>query len=576
MGFVRFFKFDAQGYQEEHDPSADELEIGSLKLNGNIDLQSSHKVVSAADAANPGEFLVYQQSNAILTGLSLNNQKLTGVLAGTSATDGVNVEQMDTAILTGGRVRELLLHQDQLDDTNGWYAAMAAYFTGQPTAGQLFTLTDGTTTRSYGATSGGDVQYTIGATVADTMANLANAITGDGSGAWDAVFTADGLDEMNAGGVIVIYENTTAAGDSTSRAYGNAANCQVVEYASGGSVDVEYASSTSAALPGSDPAEGRFGPRHQQSELEDGEIHAIRVENYQYMWDDSQDTWRTLNGPGSIPDATSDTGGGTKGKLTVDSDFGLLIVGGVLTINLDTNPGLEFDGTTGKIRVKVYDGIALGANGIQVDLATGTPDPGLQLSGTSPDKKLAVLPNTSAGIQVTASGVEAKLHTSPASGLSFDGTSGGIKVNVDGTTVQLNASNQLEAIGVPEADHVRFTLTAGAGGVSKGDPVYISGEDTGLPCDADNANTRLFCGVAKAAAAATASFEVQMDGVIEDVSVAGTPAAGDHVYIAAGGGLTVDIPAANDYRYKVGYIKGITPTVDVAIVPQYLGKGNTP
>lgn len=576
MAFVRFFKFDTDGFQEEHDPSSDELEIGSLKLNGNIDLQSSHKIVGCAAAANAGEALVYGQSNASLSGLALGNQKLTGVLAGTNAADGVNVEQLDTAVITGGRVRELLLHQDQLSDPNGFYAAMAMYFTANPTTGQLFTLTDGTTTRSYGAGSGGDVQYTIGATAADTMQNLANAITNDASGAWDAVFTADGLDEMNAGGVVVIHENTTAAGDSTSRAYGNASNAYVVEYAAGGTVDIEYDNSTGVVLPGTDPSEGRFGTRHQQSALEDGEIHAIRVENYQYMWDDSQDAWRVLNGPGSIPDATSGSGGGTKGKLTVDSDYGLLLTGGVLTINLDTNPGLEFDGVTGKLRVKVYDGIAMDANGIQVDLATGTPDPGLQLVGTSPNKKLAVLPNGAAGIKVTASGVEAILHTSPNSALSFDGTSGGIKVGVDGTSIHINSSNELEVLGASEADHVRYSLIAGAGGVTKGDPIYVSGEDTGLPADADNNNVRRYVGIAKETAAATNSFEVQQDGVLEDVTIAGSPSPGDFVFIASGGGLTVTLPGSNKWRMKVGIVKGTSPTVDMIIEPQYLGKGNIP
>jgi hypothetical protein len=255
---IRALKFDTDGFPAELNPSTDDIEVRGV-------------IVDPSSG----------------TGINLNNKPLVNVPDGVNPGDAVNKSQLDLAVIIGGKLKELCLHQNQFDDTDGIYAALAFFMLNNPTSGDTLVLNDGTTLRTYGFGSGGDVTVTIGASAADTMSNLAAAITGDASGAWDAVFEIDSLDEINAGGVIVIYENTTAAGDSTSRAYGTwftQADAQVVEFASGGTVDVEYDNSTSVTLPSSDPSEGRFGFRRLVSALIDGEIHDNKSDNYLYKW----------------------------------------------------------------------------------------------------------------------------------------------------------------------------------------------------------------------------------------------------------------------------------------------------
>jgi hypothetical protein len=439
---VRVLKYDSDGFPSEINPAADDIDVRGVIID-----------------ASSG------------TGIDLNNKPLTNVPVGVAPGDAVNKGQLDEAILTGGKVKEICLHQNQFDDADGIYAAIALFFSANPISGDTITLYDGATMRTYGAGSGGDVQYTIGATAADSMQNFANAVTGDGLAAWAAVFEADNLDEINAGGVVVIYENSTAAGSSTSRAYGTwgtQANCQVVEYASGGTPDIEYDNSTSVNLPSSDPTEGRFGFRRQVSELIDAEIHDNRSDNYLYKWDETLSSWLTMTGPGSIPYATAASGGGTKGIWSADSDKGLDIAAGV----------------------------------------------------------------------------------------------GEVKVDDDG--IQFNASGQLARKGQD-----KFKLSAGTGGVSKGDPIYVSANDTGLPADGANANSKKVTGVAEEAAAVGIQFDVLQEGLLASVTVGGSPAAGDIVWLDSPNGLTTTLPVGSPrYRHKIGTMKNAT---DLIIQMQYMG-----
>lgn len=439
---VRVLKFDADGFPAQLDPTADDLDVRGIIIDSGSG-----------------------------TGINMNGTKVTNLGDGTAAGDGVNKGQLDAAVITGAKLKEMLLHQNQIDDTDGIYAAAAFFMSNNPTSGDTLLLTDGTTTRTYGFGTGGDVTVTIGATPADTMANLATAITGDGAGAWDAVFEADSLDEINAGGVVVIYENTTAAGDSTSRMYGTwstQADANVLEFASGGTVDTEYDNNTPTTLSTTDPAEGRFGLRRQVSALIDGEMHDNRSDNYLYKWDDTTNAWLTMTGPGAIPDATSASGGGVKGKVTFDSDKGLSVTAGVAEVKVD-DTGIQFDGS-GNLARKGWD---------------------------------------------------------------------------------------------------KIPLTAGAAGVTFGDPVYISANDTGLPIDNATANTKKYVGCADATASVGNPFNAQQEGVLAAPTVGGSPAAGDVVWCDTTSGLTVTLPTGSPkYRLKIGVMKNAT---DVIIEPQYMG-----
>jgi trimeric autotransporter adhesin len=504
MAEVVLVHLDTDGFPQEMNPAVDTATLAGLTMNGDI---------------------------------AMGSNKVTGLADGTNPNDAVNKGQLDAAVIAGGSWKELLLCADQLDDAEGILGALALYFANNPTSGDQVVISDGSTTRTYGLGAGGDVTVTIGGSAAVTMQNLVSAINGDGSAAFGAAFTADGLDEINAGGVVVVYEDATAAGNSPLRVYGNTwntpADFQVVEYSDGTTPDLDYSNNTSATAANSDPGNGRAGLNKEQSELTDGDFHTTRKEDQIYGWDDSSDTWSVKTGVAAIPDATSGSGGAIKGKVTFDSDKGLSVTAGVAEVLLNPAGAVVFGG----------------GGGI-----------GVQVESTNPS--LAIVSNE-LGVKFAAS----------ASALSKDAT--GLLVNVDGVTIQINGSNQLEVVGAGSSEKTvdENTFTTDGTGVTKGDPVFVSANGIVSACNANNNNTRRYMGVATATVGASSPVDVQFDGVLVDVTVAGGPSAGDIVYLAVGGGLTVTRPVASgDHSMVIGKIVDASGTPDVVIEPQYLGK----
>jgi len=375
--------------------STDDMALGGLAMSGNVTM-AANKLTGLGSASGSGEALVYGQSSGSLAGLTLTDdlamgtKKITGLDDGTAGGDAVNKSQLDTAVISGGKIKEFLLHPSQLNDAEGVLAAIALVMQVIPVGGDVISITDGVTTRTYGATSGGDVQYTIGGTIAATMANLAAAILGDGSGAWGALYTTD-LDAIDTDGVVVIYELDNDAG--ASKLYGTwatPADCQVVDFE--GEAEYTKKALTTMTGPGA-PANSNFGIRRTQSALVAGEIHYCEDDDTQYYWDIDTTTWFTMTGAGSIPDATSASGGGVKGKVTFDRDFGLVVASGIAKVSLAASKGLSMDGS-GDVQgvANASAGMAVGASGFEVDLADTNPcllfasGIGLQINGTTLEK----------------------------------------------------------------------------------------------------------------------------------------------------------------------------------------------
>lgn len=374
-----------------------------------------HEELPVSDTLDVGAIEI----NASGTGINMNSKKITGMADGTASGDGVNFGQLNKAVIQGAKVKELLLHQSQLDNTDGINAAVALTMAVNPSSGDTIVLTDGTTTRTYGAGSGGDVQYTIGATVADTMQNLASAIEGDGSAIWGAVFTTD-LDSIDADGVVVIIEDANSG--TAPEIYGTwatQANCQIVDF--GG--EVEYTKKTTSALPSSDPASTNFGFRRVQADLVPGEVHWIENNDVAYSWDSDADIWVTATGTGSIPDATSASGGGTKGKVTFDSDFGLSVTSGVAKIDVAASSGIKF--VSGQIAVEPNDIAGTGLEDDGADnLRLTTQGNGIAGGGGS---LLSVDPDSETGgntqpVSVGANGVGLDVSAIAGTGLEADGS----------------------------------------------------------------------------------------------------------------------------------------------------------
>jgi len=259
-------------------------------------------------------------------------------LPGTPTTSGsaTSKSYVDSLAITGGIVKEALLLSEQMDDTDGINAAGVMYITTIPIATDTFILKDDATTETFEfkAAEAIDFDVEIGADAEETMTNLAAAINAD-SVKWDAKYTTDGLDSINTDGVVVIYEKSSAAGTSDSRMYGvwdTQADCSVVEYDG----ETEYLTSKAAiTLPAADPTAGTFGLRKQVSALVNGEIHLALESDELKSWNEDATAWLTLSGSGSLPDATSASGGGIKGKVTFDSDKGLSVSSGVAEVLVD-------------------------------------------------------------------------------------------------------------------------------------------------------------------------------------------------------------------------------------------------
>jgi hypothetical protein len=545
-----------------------------------------------------------------LTGeLAMGTNKITGLADGTVDSDAVNKGQLDQAIISGGSVKEMLMASEQLDNTDGIYAAMMAFFANQPISGDVITITDGTTTRTYGAASGGDLQFSIGATVADTMQNFATAVAGDGSASWTAVFTTE-FDEINSAGVVMIIDDaTTAAAQNPIRTYGTfgtQADLQVVEYSDGTTPDQDYRSNTSTTASTTDPGNGRVGLQRQAAALGDGDIHYTREADVTWSWDDSDNVWQQMSGSGSIPTATSASGGGVQGKWSADSDKGLVIVAGVGEVNIDAVT-LDFDPTTKKIEVTgvpaLFEvaGTPVGATVTAANLDTLTDTSNADalhshsgtsvslahsdLSGVGTDDHHPQLHTIASHSDTTATGAELDtltdgsnadslhLHTGTSVSLAHSDLSG---VGTDDHHPQLHtiASHSDTSATGAELD----TLTDGsnadslhvhAGGssgdhnvdsaVAVADPVYwtSTGDRIAKADAATLATTRPF-GVATSAQAVVGSpASVVSLGVAASVFVGATP--GTRYYLASGGGLTATRPTGSGNRViQMGFAKNAT------------------
>lgn len=112
------------------------------------------------------------------------------------------------------------------------------------------------------------------------------------------------------------------------------------------------------------------------------------------------------------------------------------------TLSVTPGNGIELSGTSPNkaVAVKAYDGIAVSSNGVAVDVGNG-----LQLTGTSPNKKVAAKGYN--GISVDSNGINADIDTT--AGMIFTGNTAGSKkigINTDST---LEFSNGALKVKVP-------------------------------------------------------------------------------------------------------------------------------
>ncbi len=190
-------------------------------------------------------------------------------------------------LLTKLVLREPVLVIGQLSSAQGLLAGMGIFFTSIPVNGDTIVVTNGVTTRTYGFGVGGDVTVIISATVAQTMINFVNAVSGDGAAAWSAGLAAD-LTDYSPDGIAVIYEKTVTAAKSALRAYGTWAtqvNVWQVAFADNTQAFTDYSSGVVSNLPTVNPGFGRAGIHRGVASLVTDETHKTLSATDYRRWD---------------------------------------------------------------------------------------------------------------------------------------------------------------------------------------------------------------------------------------------------------------------------------------------------
>lgn len=237
----------------------------------------------------------------------------------------------------------------------------------------------------------------------------------------------------------------------------------------------------------------------------------------------------------------------TAGPGTLVGGNGIDITGNTISVDLTTNGGLEFTSTTLNIDADITRGVNTDASGLFVKLAAaGAGTGGIEFDGSGDLQiDLTALP----GLELTATGLQAL---------------------VDGVTIQINGSGELEVIGSGAATRVANTFTADEA-VVIGDAIQWSPGTTNdrvVTSDALRTATdrqRTFGVAETAAAAAGNTCTVVSHGIATGVIAGAT--VGDRYFVQSGGGIGATVPSGNVDIIMVGYSVNATDLfVDVNIL----------
>ncbi|MCH7554845.1 MAG: hypothetical protein IIC08_02415, partial [Proteobacteria bacterium] len=456
MSQVKPCKFDSDGFRIEFDDALDDLTINSLTVD---------------------------------SGIVMGSSKVTGLADGTVSTDAVNKGQLDS--LAAGFDRKQSCRVRTVLDLSGYTEAGS---------GATKTLTAPTNATSHNDHDG--VTLVVGNRVLVPTAGDASDIADSANGIYEVTVVGDGA--------TVSFELTRTEDANVDAEF----TAGLFTFVTEGSAH----SDTGWFITTNDPI------TIDTTAVEFGQFAGVGTFT-------GGDGIGIASGVISVDLEAAGVGTGglaiDTGELRVDTGDGIELTATGVAADLEAagagEGGLAFDAGEIRVNVDVSEGLALTAAGLAAKLAAaGAGTGGLAFVSN----EFAIDPDIAAAIELTASGVAINLEASSPSlkfssneiGVKFDGSSGltkdagGLQVVVDDTTIQINGSNQLEVIGGGAA--AQYDLTAGAGGVTIGDPIYVSANDTGLPIDNASNNARKYVGVAAETVAAAATFALQQEGLI--------------------------------------------------------------
>jgi hypothetical protein len=400
------------------------------------------------------------------------------------------------------------------------------------------------------------------------MSNLSNAISGDGSAVWGSYRALSSHDSIDDDGVVVIFEDTTS--QAVSKIYGanwSAGECQIVDF--GGESD--YTKTTLTDLPSSEPGSTNFGFRRVKADLENGEIHNRLYSDMLMMWDADANSgtgqWVAFSSVSALAEATSGSGGGTKGKATYDTDKGFEVTSGVVGLKLASPSGLEFNSGALRVDSRYATHLSLDANGLNVEgvklnfkingVATGATVTAPNLDdicdGSNADS-LHTHTGTSISINHSQLGSPTendhhnRLHTLTGADHTASGlTTGHVLTATSATTFAFQAVQEN-----PAAQKTETTITTASDATTNGDPVYANGNDTVGKADASNDAKACILGVIRSGAGAAGS-DVEVVGYGPCAGVLSGAVANTPYYLQVGGGIGTSTPAAGNRVICVGY-----------------------
>jgi len=508
-----------------------------------------------ADSKLAGTYLYADGSRAMTGDLDMGGNRVINLnTSPTSDSEAACKSYVDSRVSTGVSWSYPVFIPEQLDSTaDAILGGVAFWLINNLQNNDVINLAKGSNTETY--TAGTD--FNVGATIADTLNNLAAAINTNSM--YFSASTTTNLSSM-APTVLVIYEKDDTAGDLY--IWGT------IQGATKPKINSNYSSSTGTDLPSSQPSSTNFGNKKATADLIDNETHTVRSTDESYTWDSDAGVWNMISS-GAVPDASKTQ----KGRVQISD--GIAVSGGVISIDLSTTSGLELVGTSPYKTLELSDSVAGDGLGISGKVISVNAGDGIVISSDA----VAVQVSDIAGNGLVDDGSNNLTLADSVAGDGLTMTSGSGVVNVgagDGITVsanavQVNASDLAgSGLDVDGSNNLRISTAAagdglvGGGGsplaVNPGDGITINADAVavnvsdiaGAGLEADESNNLTFASTAAGDGLSVSNgvfsvntgngIQISNDAVALGTLTADWDATGAHILVSS---PTLDAHAAN-------------------------------